>query len=95
MTYIRHNYRQQLEHSFQLDNPIRQSWIRQAFSTVATQVVNALTRDSNSPKIWYTAGDAGQMFWHVYDPRTQTRNVYRTEQEVREWLDRRYYEATR
>jgi len=95
MTYIRHNYRQQLEQSFQLDYSSRQSRIRQALSAIATKVVDFLTGDSNSPKIWCTAIDAGQILWNVYDPVTQTRKVYSTEQEVREWLDSRYYDATR
>jgi hypothetical protein len=94
MTYIRQNYRQQLENTFQLDYT-RQSRLRQTLSAIAGKVVNALTHNYNSPKIWCTVDDAGQTHWNVYDPIAQTRKMYSSEQEVREWLDCRYYDVNR
>lgn len=43
------------------------------------------------PKIWRVYDRAGVATWRVYDPTTNQSAHFVSEQEVRVWLDQRYY----
>jgi hypothetical protein len=43
------------------------------------------------PQIWQGKGDNGKLYWFVYDPRTQQTSNWESEDEVRVWLEERFY----
>jgi hypothetical protein len=42
------------------------------------------------PHVWKTR-DHGHIFWHAYDPNTGSLSDFTSENEVRVWLEERYY----
>jgi len=46
---------------------------------------------SNDLRVWTTTNIAGQSIWKAYDPTTQTQVEFVSEQELRVWLEERYY----
>ncbi|WP_017303124.1 hypothetical protein [Spirulina subsalsa] len=46
---------------------------------------------NNEPKIRLERDNSEQIYYQVYDPVTQERQRYLTEQEVRIWLEKRYF----
>jgi hypothetical protein len=42
-------------------------------------------------KIWKSQSPAGYQLWHVYDPATKQSAYFKSETEVRVWLEQRYY----
>jgi hypothetical protein len=47
--------------------------------------------DSSEPRIWVHRDRHGTELWEIYDPRSQRRAILLSEEDVREWLDNRYY----
>ncbi len=43
------------------------------------------------PHIWYGPDRAGHNWWHVYDPKSGQTIELETEEEVRIWLEERFY----
>ena len=48
-------------------------------------------RKTNEPQIIARKNHRGDVYFQVYDPQTQWTGTFSSEQEVRIWLDRRYY----
>jgi hypothetical protein len=46
---------------------------------------------SDEPKIWQGRDRFGKLYWRVYDPSRDRSITFTSEQEVREWLDQRFY----
>ncbi|HEY9764258.1 MAG TPA: hypothetical protein V6D07_17140 [Trichocoleus sp.] len=44
----------------------------------------------NDLRIW-TRQRNGHLIWHVYDPMTEQRQQFSSEEELRSWLENRYY----
>lgn len=59
--------------------------------TWGQSVVNALTAHPGSPRIRQRMVQ-GEMQWVAYDPITQRKRYFTTEQDLRVWLESRYYE---
>ena len=57
---------------------------------ISTYIFDPLLQGSE-PKIIQKTNKKGSLFWQVYDPVTGERKNLVSEQEVREWLDNRYY----
>jgi hypothetical protein len=47
---------------------------------------------SSEPKIYQKYDRKGSLYFEVYDPTTHQISNFKTEQEVRIWLDQRYYQ---
>lgn len=47
---------------------------------------------SSEPKIYQRHDRHGNIYFKVYDPVTHQIGTFNTEQEVRVWLDQRYYQ---
>lgn len=47
---------------------------------------------TQDPQITEFLGRDGQVLWAVYDPVTNYREVFASEQAVRVWLEQRYYQ---
>ena len=45
------------------------------------------------PKIWQKRDRYGNFYWVVYDPTTGHSSYFSSEQEVRIWLEQRYYRS--
>lgn len=60
--------------------------LKQAGSTV----VDFLTRGNNL-RVW-TRQRNGHLIWHVYDPMTEQRQQFSSEEDLRSWLETRYYQ---
>lgn len=97
MTYFNYSHREQLERALHLDAavPSRSSRWLSSLKAIATSVVKTFTQDSNAPRIWFSVSESGQKIWHVYDPITNNHGLYETEQDVRVWLEHRYYDMAR
>lgn len=46
---------------------------------------------ANEPKISSRKNNYGNVYFRVYDPQTKRNSNFSSEQEVRMWLDNRYY----
>ncbi|NEP80029.1 MAG: hypothetical protein F6K39_18805 [Okeania sp. SIO3B3] len=57
---------------------------------INTYIFDSLLKGSE-PKIIQKTNKKGSFFWQVYDPVTGERKNLISDQEVREWLDNRYY----
>lgn len=86
---------QQLETTFQRPShlatyqaPSLGQWLRQ----LGQVLVNGLTR-GDAPRITrIVRGD--RELWQVYDPMDNLHHVFEQEDEVRAWLDQRYYSSS-
>ncbi|NJR58283.1 MAG: hypothetical protein HC769_05125 [Cyanobacteria bacterium CRU_2_1] len=47
---------------------------------------------NSEPKIYQKRDRYGDVYFRVYDPMTGTSSSFKSEQEVRIWLDQRYYQ---
>lgn len=52
--------------------------------------VRFLTR-GGEPKIWQTQTQKGEIIWKVYDPKTRKAEQFMNEEDVRIWIEKRYY----
>lgn len=61
---------------------------------VLGRIGNLLTKlltPSNEPKIWLSKNCYGGIQWNAYDPITGRQASLMSEDEVRTWLEQRYY----
>ncbi|MEA5499529.1 hypothetical protein [Limnoraphis robusta] len=56
-----------------------------------TQAILRFLVGSSEPKIWQTQRRDQTLIWHVYDPQTQRSKEFFSEEELRIWLEQRYY----
>jgi len=71
--------------------------------TIVTKVVTSLrniwqallTYSLTNPelRVWTTTDATGQLVWKVHDPVTQARMEFASEQDLRIWLEERYYQT--
>lgn len=47
---------------------------------------------NSEPMIWQKTNDQGDIFYSVYDPRSQQSMTFSSEHEIRVWLEQRYYQ---
>lgn len=52
-----------------------------------TQVLSG----SSTPCVRQVCGHRGQQYWRVHDPVTNRDGIFASEEEVRIWLEKRYY----
>lgn len=84
--------RQQLEHLFHQSSSMRlQLRLRHIFQSIGVYLMDALTRDRQAPRLWMTTNATGDSIWHSYDPMTHQSFSSASEQEMRSWLESRYY----
>lgn len=66
--------------------------IASLFSNVSIkQLLANLFRKANEPQIISRTNSRGNLYFKVYDPQTKWTGTFSSEEEVRIWLDRRYY----
>ncbi|WP_088891064.1 hypothetical protein [Leptolyngbya ohadii] len=56
------------------------------------QPIAKLFEASSEPHIWKTYDDNGNPIWHAYDPITGKDSEWICEEDVRVWLEQRYYQ---
>lgn len=66
---------------------------QQRLSNVGNYLLNLFTGDSNGPIITENPNAKGAGRWSVYDPFSQTQHQFDSEEEVRIWLEQRYYDV--
>ncbi|MGB3138036.1 MAG: hypothetical protein WBG38_01190 [Nodosilinea sp.] len=71
------------------DRSIRYS-LRQILTTLGDRTMKFLT-GQNELRIWQRTR-SGQPLWFAHDPVTNRTRSFCSEQDVRNWLDSRYYE---
>lgn len=64
---------------------------RPRFDRLWDFLLDTLGRTSE-PRIYRKHDRHGNQYFHVYDPSTGMSSTFASEQEVRIWLDRRYYD---
>lgn len=89
MSYVRHS--DPLENSlYSAQSESRMfkvwTWIGQASRFLVNQLVRR-----NEPKIHQTINRQGTASWKVYDPITEQTSYFDSEQNVRQWIENRYY----
>lgn len=55
------------------------------------QGMTQLLIGSAEPYVWQVRDRCGEQCWHVYDPVTNRSGIFASEEEVRMWLEKRYY----
>ncbi len=48
--------------------------------------------NNQEPRIWHSTDRFGNTWWHGYDPVTERSTYQNSEQEIRAWLEERYYQ---
>lgn len=46
---------------------------------------------SNESRIWQRRDRFGKLYWRIYDPSSDRSITFTSEQEIRKWLDQRFY----
>jgi hypothetical protein len=64
--------------------------LRQLLTTVGEKTMKFLT-SGNDLRIWQRTSN-GRPIWFAHDPITNRTRSFTSEQDVRQWLDNRYYE---
>jgi hypothetical protein len=62
------------------------------FDTVE-RIARYLSRNRVEPQIVQKCDRSGNVYWQIYDPISGFHCSLNSEQEVREWLDTRYYHS--
>lgn len=50
-----------------------------------------LINNRTEPQVWHKRDRAGNTYWQVFDPVTGYFTYFSSEQEVRIWIEERYY----
>jgi hypothetical protein len=82
-----------IEHHWTTHHPSQAAdwhW-RDALETGLNRLV-ALLSGSSEPQVTTLVDRGGQQQWHVYDPVLNHHHTFTSEQEVRVWLEQRYYQ---
>ncbi len=61
-----------------------------AFKKVLQRLIESLI-GSNDLRIWQSCDRSGTTWWHVYDPITGKHSSVASEEELRIWIEKRYY----
>lgn len=70
--------------------PSRVSLLLSALNSIL-QCLSSLVISNDELKIWQTRDWQGQIWWHAFDPKTGHSTYVATEDEMRVWLEKRYY----
>jgi hypothetical protein len=57
-----------------------------------SQVWHFLARTDSEPRIQQKFDRLGHVYWKAFDPLTRKTQFFETEDEVRRWLEQRYYQ---
>lgn len=60
-------------------------WLSRLWQALAKAVT-----EGNEPRVWQTVSRAGDIYWHIYDPKTGCTTHLASEMAVRQWLDSYY-----
>jgi hypothetical protein len=61
-----------------------------AFKDAGASLVHYLTRPDEI-RVWQVNDRHGEAFWKAYDPRSNTTSYLSSEDDLRVWLEQRYY----
>lgn len=62
------------------------------FKSSLEQIWRSMTRINPDPRVKQQFDRSGQPYWQVYDPMTNQSHFFFVEEEVYQWLERRYYQ---
>jgi hypothetical protein len=62
----------------------------QKLSQLWDAMVETILRQ-DQPKIYAKQNQFGDTYWKIYDPFSQSSKYFKTEQDVRIWLEKRFY----
>lgn len=71
--------------------PSRRQWHPQPTTPTWLKRLLAFVTGSMEVQVEQRRDRQGQPYWAVYDPQTSQHHRFDTEQEVRIWIDQRYY----
>lgn len=96
--YTRYTHENQLDlNRQQLEEALQQSQTQSAKNAIAQLLSKAgstllsLFVNSDQPRIQATTVN-GEQVWKVYDPISGSRAAFTSEQDLRAWLEQRYYQ---
>lgn len=82
---------QELDRLVEKDKSSKQNSIKlPSLEQLWNSILDSLTR-SQEPRIYQKYGRSGNLYFEVYDPIAHQTSTFNSEQEVRIWLDQRYY----
>jgi hypothetical protein len=63
------------------------------FGQIASRIYQFFYQISrgSEPRVWQKINSNGQITWFAYDPETSISKAFSSEQDVRIWLETRYY----
>lgn len=64
--------------------------LQQILKKMRGNVLQWLSSNSE-PRIWQSKDRKGNIYWHIYDPRTAQSSQFSSEAEVKAWIDGQYY----
>lgn len=83
---------QELDALIEESRPVKQTSIKlPGLEQLWNSVLGMLIR-SSEPKIYQKHDHNGNLYFQVYDPIAHQTSTFSSEQEVRVWLDQRYYQ---
>jgi hypothetical protein len=89
------NYSRHSSHEQKPENEIKnphQSKLASLSSRCWESLTQLFTRNTE-PYIWQKRDRHGNLFWQLYDPSTNRSATFSSEDEVRIWLEERYYHS--
>lgn len=57
------------------------------------QFISTILNPGNEPKVWQSCDRFGQIWWHAYDPVTESYICRDSEADILSWLEERYYRS--
>lgn len=70
--------------------PALRPWKKFGLTEIAQKLVKMLSGD-REPKVYHRRDRQGYSYLEVYDPTSGKTHAFKTTDEVRVWLERRYY----
>ncbi|MBD1852685.1 hypothetical protein [Leptolyngbya sp. FACHB-711] len=72
-------------HTHRLSDWLRQIW----------RPISRMLESTTEPHIWKTYDQMGNPIWHAHDPITGQESEWISEDDLRVWLEERYYQPVR
>jgi hypothetical protein len=87
--------RKRLENLYNLpeQKQVKESKVVSLLNNLWQHIVTAITK-RQEPQIWQSTDRYGNIWWHGYDPVTDSSVSRDSEDEMRVWLEERYYQST-
>jgi Cdc6-like AAA superfamily ATPase len=76
------------------NEPFQKSLIKLQINSALKRIVQRFVQflsSGNEPEIWTKTDRYGNIIWQAYDPISRRSVSRRSEAEMREWLEQRYY----